>query len=108
MYRSILFAGPGLNKAFATTISSNVFTSNLFKKLIIPLDSNWNIPSVFPVLNIFSVSLSFNAIFSILKSLLISFTFLIASLNILKFFKPKKSIFNSPICSRYSGVYPAI
>ena len=40
MYESILIAAPGLNKAIAAKISSNLLGFNCLKKLRIPTDSN--------------------------------------------------------------------
>ena len=96
-------AAPGLNKAIAAKISSNVDGFKLRKKFLIPLDSNWNIPQVFAVLNISSVSLSSNGILA--KSISFPYNFLI-SFKILsikvRFFNTKKSIFKRPNSSKYS------
>ena len=96
-------AAPGLNKAIAATISSKEFAFNLFKKFLIPVDSNWNIPQVLASSNIFKVSLSSNGI--LLKSTSvpsISFISLIILSIKVRFFKTRKSIFNKPKSSRYS------
>ena len=92
----MFFIGPGRKRAKAETISSKVVGLNFCKNFFIPSDSNWKIPTVFTVVKIFRASESSSGMVSNSKSS-ISFKMLVIKV---RFFKPKKSIFNKPNSSR--------
>ena len=95
--------GPGRKRATKAPKSSKTEGLRSFTSCFIPADSNWNTPSVFPVISILYVSSSSRGMLFI--SMSIPWRFFIMSrvwTMIVKFFSPKKSIFNRPIFSQSS------
>ena len=101
--------GPGRYSATKAPKSSNTDGLKSLTSFFIPADSNWNTPSVSPSESILYVFLSSNGILLISSS--IPFLSLIISrawVIMVKFFKPKKSIFKRPIFSQSSFGYSVI
>ena len=86
--------------------SSSRFGSRSLRYLFIPVDSNWNIPVVSPLLNNSKVLLSSSGIVSILISIPFDFFMLsMASLIIDSVLRPRKSILRRPTDSTWLPSY---
>ena len=105
IYLGIWSIGPGLYNETPAIKSSKQSGFNSFIKFVMPCDSNWNIPDVFPSChNLYTLG-SDISLSNSTSIPLFCFTRFIVSCITVNVLKPKKSIFRSPNSSSVVIIY---